>query len=63
MIRIYLVFITFFNAFYILNGQQAHYNELIIQFDHFQQVEKFDSALMVAKDLNELALRFETDTS
>ena len=46
-----------------LRAQKDQYDQLKIQYDDFRKVEKHDSALYVAKQMNAWALQNETDTS
>ena len=57
-------FFTFF--FFILSSAtqaQDSYDQLISKYDRLRNLEKYDSALLVAKQLNSMALQNETDTS
>ena len=55
-----LLFILTFLQFF---AQQDYYDQLKKQYDNFRKTEKFDSAIVVAKEMNVWALKNETDTS
>ena len=46
-----------------LKAQKDQYDQFKIQYDDFRKLEKYDSALYVAKQMNTWALKYETDTS
>ena len=54
---------SFLCVFSGANAQKDQYDQLKIQYDDFRKVEKHDSALYVAKQMNTWALKYETDTS
>ena len=58
-----ILLIIFILASLNLNAQKDQYDQLKIQYDDFRKLEKHDSALYVAKQLNTWALQNETDTS
>ena len=55
-----LLFLLSFQHFF---AQKDQYDLLKKQYDHFRKIEKQDSALFVAKEMNIWALKNETDTS
>ena len=56
----FLLFLLSFQHFF---AQIDQYDQLKKQYEHFRKIEKQDSALFVAKEMNSWAFQNETDTS
>jgi tetratricopeptide (TPR) repeat protein/CHAT domain-containing protein len=58
---IFLIVVLLSGGF--LHAQNDPYTELSTQFSHLKEANNYDSALLVAKEMNAWALKNETDTS